>query len=409
MMGILNSPVADELDQLNGGQAVSVPMQGTVPTRAIQQQVQQQPVYQPNPARQAREQALQQSLYAQPSKPQGFWPKTAHILGQIGNIAGTVLLGNNVMSGIPGTSQSNAIQRNAGQNELGALQNRDASEQDAASRRELQGAQTEHTQAETEDLENPSPTPLQHLETDQGIFAFNPETKELTPLTYQGKPLMKPTAEKTPNPKTDLQQKLLDAQNAGDTATAKKIQQQIKDIDPAAEQRFSFQVGEAGKKDAASTSKATDAVTEREYTYTRNKWDKDWETYHKQADNLQEAMQLVGKGALGDALGSIKSLSGLASGQGSGVRITQAELNSIARARGLGGDFQAALQRFGDGKNLTQQQEKDLRGIVEGVRKVGELKGAKLNQALDDLGNAKTKEEIRRIDSQVRHALMGGQ
>jgi hypothetical protein len=118
---------------------------------------------------------------------------------------------------------------------------------------------------------------------------------------------------------------------------------------------------------------------------------------------------LVGKGALGDALGSIKSLSGLASGQGSGVRITQAELNSIARARGLGGDFQAALQRFGDGKNLTPQQEKDLRGIVEGVRKVGELKGAKLNQALDDLGNAKTKEEIRRIDSQVRHALMGGQ
>ena len=38
----------------------------------------------------------------------------------------------------------------------------------------------------TEKLKNPA---LQHLETDQGIFAFNPHTKELTPLTYQGQPL----------------------------------------------------------------------------------------------------------------------------------------------------------------------------------------------------------------------------
>jgi hypothetical protein len=49
-----------------------------------------------------------------------------------------------------------------------------------ASEEGLQGAQTAN-------LENP---PLQHIETDQGIFMLNPRTNELTPLTAQGKPLM---------------------------------------------------------------------------------------------------------------------------------------------------------------------------------------------------------------------------
>ena len=49
-----------------------------------------------------------------------------------------------------------------------------------ASEEGLQGAQQNN-------LENPA---WEHLETDQGIFARNPKTNELMPLTFQGKPLM---------------------------------------------------------------------------------------------------------------------------------------------------------------------------------------------------------------------------
>jgi hypothetical protein len=217
--------------------------------------------------------------------------------------------------------------------------------------------------------------------------------------------LQKQPAEKTANPKTDLQTQLIAAENSGDTATAKKLKGQIKDLDPNAEQRIVIQQQNA----ANANNRQTDAATEREYTYARGKWDKDLQTYNSQNEKLQEANSFIGKGALGDALGAIKSLSGLASGQGSGVRITQAELNSIAHARGLGGDFQAALQKFGDGRNLTPQQEVQLKGILSSVQHVAQIKEQIINQGLDDLSNAKDKATVRKIDSQLRHALMGGQ
>jgi hypothetical protein len=253
-------------------------------------------------------------------------------------------------------------------------------------------------------LQSPSKkaAPMLH-ETDQGLFLVDPDTKQVTPLTYNGQPLM--PKGKDVNTKEGLQQQLVKAENSGDTATANKLKQQIKDLDPNAEQRIVIQ-----QQNAANTNnRQTDAATEREFTYYRGKWDKDLTLYNSQNEKLQEAESFIGNGALGDALGSIKALSGLASGAGSGVRITQAELNSIARARGLGGDFQAALQKFGDGKNLTPGQEKQLRTILSDVQGIAGRKERAINQGLDDMSNAKDKATIRRIDSQLRHALMGGQ
>ena len=206
-------------------------------------------------------------------------------------------------------------------------------------------------------------------------------------------------------PKEQLQQQLIAAQNSGDTATAKKLQQQLKDIDPMGEQRVTIQQQTANN----AQNRTADAKTEREFTYVRNKWDKDLQTYSTQNEKLSEASQMVGNGAMGAALGSVKSLSGLAGGQGSGVRITQAELNSIAHARGFKGDFDAFLQQFGDGNKLTPEQVQSLKGIISDVQKIAGAKEAVINKALDDLNEARDPATIRRIDSQVRHVLMGAQ
>ena len=160
--------------------------------------------------------------------------------------------------------------------------------------------------------------------------------------------------DKEPNALEGLRQQLVKAEQSGDQKQITSLQKQIKDLNPQAEQRFSFQVNQAGEK----TSKAGDAATEKEYTYQRNKWDKDLGTYNSQREKLAGGHWIhPAEGAIGDALGAVKGASGLASGQGSGVRITQAELNSISKARGYGGDFQVALQKFGDGKNLDPKQE----------------------------------------------------
>jgi hypothetical protein len=152
-----------------------------------------------------------------------------------------------------------------------------------------------------------------------------------------------------------------------------------------------------------------DAKTTREYTHLRDGWDKQLLTYNQQNQKLAEANQFIGAGAMGDALGSIKALSGLAAGQGSGVRITQAELNSIAHARGFAGDFEAFMQKFGDGRSLTPDQEQSLKATLIGIQNIANRKSRVINRVLDDLGGADDTETLRKIDSQARHALMEGQ
>ncbi len=420
--GILATQPEQELEQAQAQQlptiAAPAPAQGALqPIRAVQAApLAPAPVFRPNQQRQQQEQALQANLMQQINrpKPQGFWPKAASILGNIGNAAGTIILGNDKMAGIPGTEQHRALQENATERQLGALQNQDAAdqkafgtEQDSAAKRALEGSQANEAdaraaQANEPDLAKAYAHRVNQVNNEGGDPSTDPVAQHLADAITA---IQKKPAAKTTSTKEGLQQKLVDAENSGDTATANKLKQQLKDLDPAAEQRMSFTVNQAGAKEA----KAGDAQTEKEYTYTRGKWDKDLSTYSAQNEKLAEASQLIGNGALGDALGAIKSLSGLASGAGSGVRITQAELNSIAKARGLGGDFQAALQKFGDGRNLTPQQETQLKGILAGVQNVASIKEKVLNQGLDDLAQAKDAATIRKIDSQLRHALMGGQ
>lgn len=148
----------------------------------------------------------QANPWGTPENHPGNLGKVAHVFSNIGNIAGDIFAPD-VMAHVPGTQMNRDVQEKQLTNRLNqenteneqnlqreamtAHENEEtaAAPDKAASEEALQGAQTEN-------LKNPA---LQHLETDQGIFAFNPHTKELTPLTYQGQPLnpaVKPTAAK---------------------------------------------------------------------------------------------------------------------------------------------------------------------------------------------------------------------
>jgi hypothetical protein len=336
-------------------------------------------------------------------------------LAQLGDIGlNSVGIGRAIEPLIPGAEGHHQLELrrvgNALNTDIGN-EEKEAQTQDVHSQIPLREAQTAHTQEETAELPGQAEE-RQRLEDAQIVNLLHPQAKTEFEAWRQQNPTA-PVADflklqgqsKNVPPKEQLQQQLLAAQAKGDTEGAKKIQQQLKDIDPMGEQRITIQQQTA----ANNQTKASDAKTEKEFNYVRGKWDKDLQTYSTQNEKLAEAAGMVGSGAMGAALGSVKSLSGLAGGQGSGVRITQAELNSIAHARGFKGDFDAFLQQFGDGNKLTPEQVNALKAIISDVQRIAGAKEAVINKALDDLNEAKDPATIRKIDSQVRHVLMGGQ
>jgi hypothetical protein len=342
----------------------------------------------------------------------GYGAQGAATLGDIAlSLTGPGRIAEGMIPGTAGYHAATLAHANSAVNQDEANAGKEATTADIQSQIPLRQAQTQEAQAHAADQPALDQAQIQEHNA-QAAALLHPQAKtdfEAWQQQNPGKPiedwLKVQSQNKNVQPKEQLQQQLVAAQNSGDTATAKKLQQQLKDIDPMGEQRVVIQ-----QQNAANTQNRTaDAKTEREFTYVRNKWDKDLQTYQSQNEKLSEAGDLIGKGAMGAALGSVKSLSGLAGGAGSGVRITQAELNSIAHARGFKGDFDAFLQQFGDGNKLTPEQVQSLKGIISDVQKIAGAKEAVINKALDDLNEAKDPATIRRIDSQVRHVLMGGQ
>ena len=122
--------------------------------------------------------------------------KIAHAFSMLGNIAGNIFVPG-VMQNIEGTQMNRQMQE-------GGLAKRLNSEITDESQNAYRGAEQAKTEEETKEapaeasskeglegaqeqnLEHPN---WEHLETDQGIFALNPKTNELMPLTYQGQPL----------------------------------------------------------------------------------------------------------------------------------------------------------------------------------------------------------------------------
>lgn len=136
-------------------------------------------------------------------------------------------------------------------------------------------------------------------------------------------------------------------------------------------------------------------------------WRKQYDSSTAQFDKLNQAKTEISSGAsAGQAIGVITTLSGMASGQGSGVRITQAELNSMVKARGLGDDLEAVKQKIVDsGQPLTPDQVKSINGLIDDVQKRAGQKLSIINHGLDDINNATTGAEVKKIDTRIRHQM----
>lgn len=128
---------------------------------------------------------------------------------------------------------------------------------------------------------------------------------------------------------------------------------------------------------------------------------------HDQAETAKDAIDALKGGAIGQALATIKSIVAVAGGKGSGVRITQAEINSIAKATGWAGSFENFINSAkGDGK-LNATQQKQLTDILNGIRQKATEKAQVLDSTINRLESAESKEEVHKIHTEYRNQVMG--
>jgi hypothetical protein len=116
------------------------------------------------------------------------------------------------------------------------------------------------------------------------------------------------------------------------------------------------------------------------------------------------ATDLQSGSPVGQAIGVVKTLSALASGSGSGVRITQAELNNLMDAR-IGGHSSQLIEKYFSGKSLTDAQVKDVQGLLADVQARVSMKEHVLNHGLDKMNYANSDGEIKKIDTDIRKNL----
>lgn len=173
--------------------------------------------------------------------------------------------------------------------------------------------------------------------------------------------------------------------------TAAERQEQARH-DRASEATARFEAGTSAQRAQAETSLAASAQGDRETNTLTKAHQANLTSAQGQLEKINEASQmLANSNAETQALAVPKVLSALVSGQGSGVRITQPELNSVAKARGVTGDVQGWLQGVANGQKLTPEQTTQLKGILQDVGTRIQQKMSISNQAINDIQNAPDK------------------
>ncbi len=360
--------------------------------------------------RQQQEEQLQQSLLPKPGQP-GFWHALGRVASKIGNVAGDVL-DPGAMSIIPGTDLYNQIQHVQNQRLLTSLQTQDQTEQDQAAKRNAEGAQTAQTQEETAEAPANQQAKLD-LEQAQTTEATNKANRPDLATAYSTAVNAAIAANRDPS--TDpVVQHIADAitaiQKQPTGAGTKTVQLEVggKPHQVLIDEKTGKQVsdlGESGEKPPTVNVNAGVGALDRETKQFGAAHQKGVDTAGAQLEKIEDARNMINGNAEAQGLGIPKVLTALVGGQGTGVRITQAELQSIAHARGLQGDFEGTLNKWEGKGALSRAQQQQLTQIMDDVRQRIVQKQAIHAGALDTINSASTREQIIQADKDARDKI----
>jgi hypothetical protein len=166
------------------------------------------------------------------------------------------------------------------------------------------------------------------------------------------------------------------------------------------------QMAEQNRQDRQAREATGD--TDKERGKVREGLLKDLSPLNSQLENIEEAKQLVNGGSVAQALGKVKTLVGVAGGRGSGVRITQAELNAELSHRGIKRDMEGWLNSLSGKGNMSAEDVKQFNDVLGAIESTATKKQGLYNDTLDKLNGAKSVDDVRRIEQDYRHASAGG-
>lgn len=156
-------------------------------------------------------------------------------------------------------------------------------------------------------------------------------------------------------------------------------------------------------------SNQTDTRTDRSFQYHRTALDKLSAPLEKQHQQIGELNELLKQGTpQADALVAPKLLSTIAGGQGSGLRMNEAEISRIVGGRSVWQNLQAAAQRWSldpaSANSITPEQRQQIRALAGAVSQKAESALSVVNDAGDALLDADIPGH-RRILSDARKKL----
>lgn len=361
--------------------------------------------------RQQQEDQLQQSLLPKPGQP-GFWHELGRIASKIGNVAGDVV-DPSAMELIPGTDLNRVMQHNANQHLLTQLQQQDQTEQDNASRRNLEGEQAAHFGEETAEMPatQQAELGLRGAQTDEA----NKNASKGPDLATAYSTAVNAAIAANRDPSADpVVQHIADAitaiQKQPTGAGTKTVQLEVggKPHQVLIDEKTGKQVsdlGESGEKPPTVNVNAGVGALDRETKQFGAAHQKGVDTAGAQLEKIEDARNMINGNAEAQGLGIPKVLTALVGGQGTGVRITQAELTSIAHARGIQGDFEGTLSKWEGKGALSHAQQQQLTQIMDDVRQRIIQKQAIHAGALDAINGASSREQIIAADKDARDKI----
>jgi hypothetical protein len=355
----------------------------------------------------------QANPWGTPENHPGKLGKLAHVFSTLGNIAGDVFAPT-VMANIPGTQMNRGLEEHG----LAKRLNSEISQQ---SQEAYQGAETGKTQEETAEM----PGKTQSEEGLQGAQSANLQSE--TAARNAGPDLATAYAHAVnqaikngADPSTDpVVQHLSDAITAIQKPLAPKGKDHV-NLQDASGRPYAGTFDQASGKYYDQSGKeianpipyekpisvnAGDASLDREASRLAKPYEKGVADANAQLEKIADAKTMINGSAEAQALGVPKVLTALVSGQGSGVRITQPELNAIAKARGLEGDLEGTLNSWSGKGKLTATQQQQLSGILDDVQQRILAKQAIHSAALDSINGAASRADIIKADKEARQKI----
>jgi hypothetical protein len=347
----------------------------------------------------------QQNPWGTPENHPGKLGKLAHVFSSLGNIAGDIFAPG-VMANIPGTQMNRNMQE-------GGLAKRLNAEIGDESTNAYRDAETGKTEAETPQIA-PDAESKRNLEGAQADEAHNKIAQGPDLAQAYAHAVGQAIKNGTDPAQDPIVQHLSDAITSIQKQTAPKgahfIQREIggKPHTVAVDDLSGADIrdeGETGEKPPVVNVNAGEAALDREATRLGKPYEKGVSDANAQLDKIADARSMVNGNAESQALGIPKVLTALVSGQGSGVRITQPELNAIATARGLSGNVEGTLNSWAGKGKLTSTQQQQLTQILDDVKNRIAAKQAIHTAALDSINGASDRTQIIQADKLARKQL----